>query len=101
MAATLISSNTTIKILAAIQNSNLATLANAPGAGEYYLVNAYINSVGAVASISVGGLTMASAPIGQTLSITGLVAGEGQAITASFPGSSTVSITGIHFKNSP
>jgi hypothetical protein len=101
MGATLVSSNTTIKISAAISNqvTNSGTLYTCP-ANSYAIVNLAYDWTAAscffqVAGRTVGFITGADATVGP------IYVGPGQAVTITAGASGTGYISGVEFINTP
>ncbi len=103
MSATLVSSNTTIKMNAAVAANTSAagstTLYTAPASG-YAVVNLYMSASTGSVTVTVGGRTVASIAATNTVSYQSVFVGPSQALACSI-GTGTVAISGVEFVNTP
>lgn len=107
MSATLVSSNTTIKVNAAVSGSGTAngstvTVYTAPAA-TFSILNVYISHQGN-GSVSVGGQTIAAISSSGSFNLQGVHVGPSQAVqvTSNTLGlANTCAVSGVNFTNTP
>jgi len=98
MSATLVSSNVTLKVSAAVSGSSSAsstTIYTAP-ASSYAILNVYVASGG---GFTVGGVTVAGVAANTTF--TGVIVGPSQVLATSLGNAVLVAATGVCLTNSP